>query len=223
MESDTLELCDLIDMPGISDPNMPTDTWDAVVRPSDHVIWCTHATQAWRQSEAAMWDRMREATSGSNLLLITQFDKLRNPRDRSRVLSRVANETDGKFTAVYPVSLLEALEAGEDIDAWKESGANTFMEHLVEMLMTPKGSPSLSAGKVTDQKRHDFGSDQDQPGAMIIAEVSDPVAPDGTALLSDVRIIPRRVQAKSGSSNLQRPPRPNKADGNIWTMETGAI
>ena len=137
MQSDTLELCDLIDMPGISDPNMPTDTWDAIVRSSDHVIWCTHATQAWRQSEAAMWDRMRNATSGANLLLITQFDKLRNSRDCSRVLSRVSSETMGKFAAVYPVSLLQAMEAGDDIDAWKESGANAFMEHLVEILLRP--------------------------------------------------------------------------------------
>ena len=62
MLADTLELCDLVDMPGISDPNMPLDTWEEAVRPGDHVIWCTHATQAWRQSEAAMRDRILRGT-----------------------------------------------------------------------------------------------------------------------------------------------------------------
>ena len=133
MQADTLELCDLVDMPGISDPNMPADTWDALARSTDHVIWCTHATQAWRQSEAAAWDRMRGATSGLNLLLVTQFDKLRSPRDRTRVLSRVMAETSGKFAAVFPVSLLDAIAAGDDFDAWKESGAHAFMERLVEI------------------------------------------------------------------------------------------
>ena len=89
MQADTLELCDLVDMPGISDPNMAADTWDEVLTRNDHVVWCTHATQAWRQSEAALWEHLRGATSGSNLLLITQFDKLRSPRDQSRVLARV--------------------------------------------------------------------------------------------------------------------------------------
>ena len=149
MISDTLELCDLVDMPGISDPNMPMDTWDGAVRGSDHVIWCTHATQAWRQSEAAMWDRMRPATAGANLLLVTQFDKLRNPRDRARVLARVASETAGKFAATYPVSLLDALEAGDDLDAWKDSGAHDFMERLVEILLDPPAAPvaATAAGR----------------------------------------------------------------------------
>ena len=56
LEADILEVCDLIDFPGISDPNMSSNVWERMLTEVDAVIWCTHATQAWRQSEAAVWD-----------------------------------------------------------------------------------------------------------------------------------------------------------------------
>ena len=40
--ADTLQLCDLIDMPGISDPNMTTDVWQPVFDEADSVIWWTN-------------------------------------------------------------------------------------------------------------------------------------------------------------------------------------
>ena len=233
MIADTLELCDLIDMPGISDPNMPTDTWDEVVRPSDHVIWCTHATQAWRQSEAAAWDRMRGATSGLNLLLVTQFDKLRNQRDRSRVLNRVVAETDGKFTAVYPVSLLEASNAGDDFDAWKDSGANDFMERLVEILLTPEGTPDQKieqpapAAQIADQVP--VGNEmpvETAPPAIDMQQKAESnliAMPDRMDTGPNVRVLPRRVQAKPGGSGLPRPPRRVRTSTRTWTQSLVTI
>ena len=47
IEADILEVCDLIDFPGISDPNMSSDVWERMLTEIDAVIWCTHATQAW--------------------------------------------------------------------------------------------------------------------------------------------------------------------------------
>jgi hypothetical protein len=253
MISDTLELCDLVDMPGISDPNMPTDTWDSVVGPSDTVIWCTHATQAWRQSEAAMWDRMREATSGLNLLLITQFDKLRNPRDRKRVLHRVASETEGKFTAVYPVALLEALKAGEDFEIWKDSGADAFMQHLIEILLAPRDLPedvTLQAAEAalpeTDDalpeveaalpdavaiRLSDAQEEGDGIGQEDVFHFANPAhaaeegrsAPHDAVTQSEIRVIPRRVRARSDGDSLQRPPRPANREGWTRQMEPGAI
>ena len=232
MISDTLELCDLIDMPGISDPNMPAGTWDAIVRSSDHVIWCTHATQAWRQSEAAAWDRMRAATSGLNFLLITQFDKLRNQRDRSRVLSRVATETSGKFTAVYPISLLDAARAEDDFDAWKESGANEFMEHLVEILLRPERAPDQTPEQRVEPPAP-AGQERGQPQAHETArpalatvegtECNLYAMSDHTVAPGSVRILPRRVKAKPGSSNSPRLPRPASTDGRSWPQDLGAI
>lgn len=140
LQAELLQLCDLVDLPGISDPNLPEGSWDGILGAADIVLWCTHATQAWRQSEAAMWDRLRGATSGRNLLLVTQIDKLQAPRDRDRVLTRVAGETAGRFAAVHPVALLQALHAGQDETMWRESGVQGLIEGLVEMLLAQEGA-----------------------------------------------------------------------------------
>ncbi|MEE4187613.1 MAG: dynamin family protein [Roseobacter sp.] len=134
MEAEVLQLCDLLDMPGISDPNMPRETWENVIEERDHVIWCTHATQAWRQSEAAIWNILRAHASAHNILLITQFDKLQNNRDRMRVRKRVESETRGQFEAIFPVSLLQALEAADTPSAWTGSGVSAFTDHIANLL-----------------------------------------------------------------------------------------
>ena len=140
-QADTLEICDLIDMPGISDPSMSAETWTSVLDEIDCVVWCTQATQAWRQTEAAAWQDMIPRTNGDNILLVTQTDKLRSDRDVERVLMRVRKETEGLFKAVYPLSILKAIEAGDDIAKWQDSGAAEFVDHLVDLLLAP--SPRL--------------------------------------------------------------------------------
>ncbi|PJE34431.1 hypothetical protein CVM52_22290 [Pseudooceanicola lipolyticus] len=182
MEADALQLCDLIDMPGISDPNMSSGVWQALIDEVDSVVWCTHATQAWRQSEAATWDQIVERTNGRNLLLISQIDKLAAGRDRARVLARVRKETAGLFRGVYPVALLEALNAGDDAGRWAESGAAAFIETLVEMLMEP---PAQAEAPVEE------------------AEATEP-APEATPAAAETgdRILPKRVKA-----NRALPPR----------------
>ncbi|MEM9786661.1 MAG: dynamin family protein [Pseudomonadota bacterium] len=134
IDADILSVCDLIDFPGISDPNMSSDVWERMLPEVDAVIWCTHATQAWRQSEAAVWENMPDAVRQHSILLVTRFDKLTTDRDRSRVIKRVTRETDGHFSGIYPVSLLQALAAGEDQDKWDASGAGPFVHRLIETI-----------------------------------------------------------------------------------------
>ncbi len=131
MESNFLKNCDLIDMPGISDPNMDAAVWQRVIGEADIVIWCSHATQAWRQSEAAVWGTMPETLYDKSLLLLTRMDRILSDRDRARVVKRVQSETKGMFREVLPVSLIQALEAKGDAEAWAASGA----DHLVKSLM----------------------------------------------------------------------------------------
>lgn len=134
LESDILALCDLIDFPGISDPNMPSIVWERLLPEVDAVIWCTHATQAWRQSEAAVWETMPESLRDFSILLITRYDKLINDTDRRRVFQRVRRETDGQFAATFPISLMQALQAGDDQTRWDDSGAGPFVTHLIAMI-----------------------------------------------------------------------------------------
>ena len=133
-ESDILDVCDLIDFPGISDPNMSSDVVERMLEEIDAVLWCTHATQAWRQSEQAVWDQMPDEVKKRSILLITRFDKLTNERDRGRVLKRVLHETKGQFGGTFPISLTQALKAGDDFEAWDASGAGAFSDHLIDMV-----------------------------------------------------------------------------------------
>ena len=139
LQSDFLQICDLIDFPGISDPNMSPEVWQRMLPEVDMIVWCTHATQAWRQSEAAVWDTMSDAIKAKSLLLVTRFDKLLSEKDRKRVLRRIEKETAGQFLAIYPISLTQALAANDDPVIWNRCGADAFTSRLVEMIM---GTPS---------------------------------------------------------------------------------
>jgi hypothetical protein len=181
LESDILEVCDLIDFPGISDPNMSSAVWERMLPEVDAVIWCTHATQAWRQSEAAVWDDMPQAVRENSILLITRFDKLTNEKDRSRVVKRVSRETQGQFGGTFPVSLLQAIQAGEDYDRWEASGAGPFTAHLIdviEKLTELTGRTELPLYNVDS-----------------LSDVPQPVA---------APVMPRRVQRPSNTSRTVR-------------------
>jgi Dynamin family len=178
LKSELLKLCDLIDMPGISDPNMESDVWRAVIHEADQVIWCTHATQAWRQSEAAVWDSLPKSFRDKSLLLLTRFDKILSQRDRDRVVTRVNRETRGIFSGVFPISLTGALAAGEDRRAWEQSGADAFVQRLIGLL--------TDAEKIVEQ-----------PKSKPVAPVAkvEPVKQDNHA--SSARVMPSRVRPKA--------------------------
>lgn len=183
IEADILEVCDLIDFPGISDPNMSSDVWERMLTEVDAVIWCTHATQAWRQSEAAVWDTMPETVRENSILLITRYDKLTTERDRSRVIMRVDRETKGQFGATFPISLLQAIKAGEDYALWEASGAGPFTEHLIDRI---EKLAALTAR--TDTPLYNLATDSDIPAAVATS------------------VMPRRVQrAKDGAEGASRP------------------
>jgi hypothetical protein len=134
MPSEILRICDIIDMPGISDPNMSPEVWQRVLPEVDAILWCTHATQAWRQSEAAVWDTIPDEIRQKSLLVVTRFDKLKTESDRRRVLRRVENETRGKFRAIFPIALIEALASRDVPEKWQTSGADDFTNQLVDVI-----------------------------------------------------------------------------------------
>lgn len=168
--------CDLLDMPGISDPNMASDVWERMIDRADGVLWCSHAVQAWRQSEAAVWDDMPSHLHQRSLLLLTQIDKVNSPTDRARILTRVSRETAGLFRKVLPISLLIATQEQDNYERWAQSGANELVESLVTLLN------DLSAEQI----------DQETDVVPALKAPAHDPQPTGQ------RILPRRVKA-SGS------------------------
>lgn len=188
-QSDILELCDLIDFPGISDPNMDSEVWERMLDEVDMVLWCTHATQAWRQSEASVWEVVPEAVRDRSLLLITRFDKLTTERDRGRVLRRIEAEAGPLFKGVFPISLIQALAAGGDPSGdgaglWESSGAAAFADALI---------PALQ----------DFAAASAAGRAAPPAEAAPPAPHEA--------VLPRRVRrpAAAGGSGTARPGAPS--------------
>ena len=106
LKTPVLELCDLIDTPGNSDPNIAPVAWERIAAVADVAVWCSPSTQAWRQSEAAAWSEMPESLRANSVLVLTRADKLTTEEDREKVLRRVKGEAGHLFGAVHMVSLL---------------------------------------------------------------------------------------------------------------------
>lgn len=213
MDSDILNLCDLIDIPGISDPNLNHESWLALLDEVDCVIWCTHATQAWRQSEAALWAQIRDSIQGPNHLVVTQFDKLRGERDQARVLARLEAEAGEVFDSITPIATLDAINAGMDEGAWQKSGGAALIERMVGMLVQQGEIEATGQGKFNsvDLKEHKT--------AVNVAGLETPSASSVPAAITqdtpEKKVVPRRVRPTS-----PKPARPSSEELQSKTLHT---
>lgn len=189
-DAEILAVMDIMDMPGNSDPNMSSDVWARALHHATGVIWCTHSNQAWRQSEAAVWEEMPVELYANSILLMTRFDKITGERDRKRLLHRVRTETEGLFRDVCPIALLDAQNAGDDREKWQASGAEAFVQQLLDVVMDPA---PVSHGQ--------YVAAETAPGS---GEVEPEPAPEANG-----GVIPRRVQRRNTEENVRpRTPRP---------------
>ena len=113
METPALELCDFIDTPGNSDPNIASIAWERVAEIADVAVWCSPSTQAWRQSELAAWRDVPENVRARSILLLTRADKLTTDEDREKVLKRVTREAGSLFSHIHMASLVDFSNARE--------------------------------------------------------------------------------------------------------------
>jgi len=135
-----------LDMPGISDPNMSPQVWQRMIARAEGVLWCSHATQAWRQSEAAVWSSLPDTLHSNSLLLLTRIDKITNEKDREKIIRRVRVEVGDQFRACLPISLLQAANEQNDYDAWLRTGAGDFAGYFKQILddLTPNSDLRFS-------------------------------------------------------------------------------
>lgn len=209
MKSDILRYCDLIDMPGISDPSMSSEVWERMAHLADGVLWCTHATQAWRQSESGVWSTFPKEMRRNSLLLITRFDKIVGESDRGKVVKRVVVETEDLFADVFPVSLLQAMKAGEDEAKWVSSGVDAFTKALFDIVhrIVDEGHPE--PGQQDQPAITPDPADEAEIGQSLIARAfEDLMVIRNTPV---VKVLPRRVEAKG--ERLLRTERPTEETG----------
>lgn len=191
-QADILELCDLIDMPGISDPNMAAEVWQRALHLADAVIWCSHATQAWRQSEAAVWDMVPANIKANSILLLTRFDKITKDSDRARVLRRVGKEAAGQFAHILPISLLDALASGDDRSKWEASGAQDFVAALIDTIQRLKAGDTRPRATVA------------RSSSLAVESLTDDAPAEPQADSGEPKVLPRRVR-RDPSARRTRP------------------
>jgi GTPase SAR1 family protein len=187
-EAKFLEFCDLIDMPGISDPNMAAEVWQRVIPEADIIIWCSHATQAWRQSEAAVWGTLPDEFYEKSLLLLTRMDRILSERDQQRVIKRVKSETRGMFREVLPVSLIKAVEASGDPDAWAASGADVLIANLMNLVdEVASGQTGRRVSRVKSE----------QPSATLNDAMGERVVEKPKRIVMPARVRPRPLVSRT--------------------------
>ena len=178
-----LKALEIYDTPGTSDPNRTEDQIQHVASQVDFVIWCTNATQAWRQSERKLFLGLDEAVRQRSLLVVTHVDLPRVKASLGRLMARLEKEAGPLFHAVIPMDVLGATQsrdaAGQirEPASWRESGGEKFfaaMHDVIESVRTPwaEAAEAFLIG-------NDLGRDEntDSIPASVETQEPDPVAP----------------------------------------------
>ncbi len=164
--SPVLETCDLLDTPGLSDPNLEGEPWRIAVGQASLVLWCTPATQAWRESERSFWLSLPQRLRARSLLVATRADGLTGPGDRDKVERRLFKEGAGLFGGV-------ALVSNRDADQWALHGG----AHLVARLDASLAGVRADRAALLERYRPLEAAHQPDPGLW-----AQPTAPTSPAV-----------------------------------------
>lgn len=125
-----LRLFEIMDTPGMANPELDPYPFAAECSAAHLAMWCTVATQAWRESERRAWAGLPKAMRSTGLLVVTRIDCLPRSSDLPRILKRLSKEASGLFKEIVPISILAAAAsgsgAGRDRAAWERAGGATL-------------------------------------------------------------------------------------------------
>ncbi len=74
-------------------------------------VWCTLATQAWKETEALAWKRIPAVHRKGALLLVTYKDAIRHEKDEAKIAARLRYASAALFDEVALVSLRDAVQS----------------------------------------------------------------------------------------------------------------
>jgi len=139
LPSARLREVEILDLPGLAEPRLERSPGNLALPQVDALLWCTVSTQAWKESERAVWDRLPARLRGRGLLVVTHCDLLHDTRDREKLSRRLRAEA-GSFRDIVFVSTNDALAAlhegpeGLAEAAWEASGARALEIAFDELL-----------------------------------------------------------------------------------------
>jgi hypothetical protein len=97
LPSERLASFDLVDTPALS-TSVQLDPLR--LSAADLLLWCTVATQAWKESERRLWMKISGRHRRYAILVATHQDNLRDDEDRRKVRARLTAETAECFGAI---------------------------------------------------------------------------------------------------------------------------
>jgi hypothetical protein len=135
-----LRLIEIADLPGMSDPWLSDRKHDLIELGVGAALWCTIATQAWKESERISWLNVPEAIRNRSVLAATNKDLLKAD-DEAKVMERLRHMAGALFHEIVMISTPKALSAfdkdlsrKEHADRWRASGAERLEALLGEVL-----------------------------------------------------------------------------------------
>jgi GTPase SAR1 family protein len=124
-----LRLVEVIDTPGAESAQDEDESWQVRYRAGDLLIWCTVATQAWKETERRAWSEIPARVRTNSVLAVTRVDQLIDQAAVTAVRQRLAQQVAAEFGAVIPLSLSQALSVNDAVrtaegsELWRSSGA----------------------------------------------------------------------------------------------------
>jgi energy-coupling factor transporter ATP-binding protein EcfA2 len=110
LPSARLKTAQIIDLPGLADPQFDDGAAELAPHNVDAVLWCTIATQAWKESERLAWRRISTRLRRRGVLVVTHRDLLRDRQDEAKVLLRLHDTAGPEFQDIVMLSTLAGAE-----------------------------------------------------------------------------------------------------------------
>jgi hypothetical protein len=126
-----------------------------VLEDVDICIWCTLATQAWRQSERQTWLSLPARLRTHGILVATHIDTLAHPAEHERVRTRLEREARDLFGDIVLLSVPDAMRAKladgriTDPELWHQSGGKALTAAVTRAAVEFRKTGS--DGKATEQ------------------------------------------------------------------------
>lgn len=152
MPNELLRHVEVLDTPGFADPfHDPKRTLDVVER-ADICMWCTIATQAWRQSERRIWGGLPARLRTHGILVVTHIDTLAHRDERRRIRARLKREAGDLFAEIVLLAVPDAMRAmradGQIVDPilWRDSGGKALIAALERAVINYRKARGESVG-----------------------------------------------------------------------------
>ena len=141
LPSPRLQLVEFIDLPGLADPRFEDSSVDLAAHGIDAVLWCTVATQAWKESERMAWTALAPRLQKRGIMVVTHRDLLNAVEDEAKLLTRLRGAAGDDFRDIVMLSTSAGAEPPQITlppdaqEAAREAGSLGALERAIDRLL----------------------------------------------------------------------------------------